>query len=295
MTGRIVVGIDGSQHSGNALEWAVARARLGGEELELVNAYSVVVADLDFFGYHGHVAAQPVDWWVEFSEEVLAAAAARVRELAPDLACTVTSKLGHPASVLAAASKAADLAVVGRRGLGSVAAALLGSVSNRLTVSASCPLVVVGGDELPTTGPVVVGIDGSEFGANALRYAISEAALRKTSVRAVAAYDVLHPAFRADPELVARMRADVEAEAAETVTTALDQVRRPDTASVDVDQVAVEGRAAEAIVGNAEDAQLIVVGAHGKGLVRRVLLGSVSRQVLNDADRPVAVVDLPDS
>jgi nucleotide-binding universal stress UspA family protein len=56
----------------------------------------------------------------------------------------------------------------------------------------------------------------------------------------------------------------------------------------------VEGRAAEAILGHADDAQLIV-GTHGKGLVRRVLLGSASRQVLNDADRPVAVVDLPDS
>ena len=62
-----------------------------------------------------------------------------------------------------------------------------------------------------------------------------------------------------------------------------------------MDHVAVEGRAADAILGQAGDAQLIVVGTHGKGLVRRVLLGSVSRQVLNDADRPVAVVDLPDS
>ena len=62
-----------------------------------------------------------------------------------------------------------------------------------------------------------------------------------------------------------------------------------------VERVAVEGRAAEAILANAGDARLIVVGAHGKGLVRRILLGSVSRQVLNDADRPVAVVDLPDS
>jgi nucleotide-binding universal stress UspA family protein len=57
----------------------------------------------------------------------------------------------------------------------------------------------------------------------------------------------------------------------------------------------VEGRPAEAILRHAEDAQLIVVGTHGKGLVRRVLLGSVSRQVLNDADRPVAVVDLPEN
>ena len=62
----------------------------------------------------------------------------------------------------------------------------------------------------------------------------------------------------------------------------------------EVEHVAVEGRPAEAILDNAGDAQMIVVGTHGKGLVRRVLLGSVSRRVLNDADRPVAVVDLPD-
>jgi nucleotide-binding universal stress UspA family protein len=91
------------------------------------------------------------------------------------------------------------------------------------------------------------------------------------------------------------MRADVEAEAADTITRALDEAHGNGPSSVTVDQVAVEGRAAEAILGHAEDAQLIVVGTHGKGLVRRVLLGSVSRQVLTDADRPVAVVDLPDS
>jgi nucleotide-binding universal stress UspA family protein len=113
-------------------------------------------------------------------------------------------------------------------------------------------------------------------------------------VRAVVAYEAPGPAFKGDPELAARMRAEAEADAAETITHALEDAQGPDTASVDVDRVAVEGRAAEAILGRAEDAQLIVVGTHGKGLVRRVLLGSVSRQVLNDADRPVAVVDLPD-
>ena len=290
MTGRIVVGIDGSQESAGALEWAVARARLGGEQLELLNAYNLT-ADLNFFGYHGG-ASQPVDWYIEFSEQVLKAAAERVRELAPDLTCTVTSSMGHPAHLLAEASEDATAVVVGRRGLGAVASALLGSVSNRLTIQAKCPVVVVGEDEFPATGPIVVGVDGSEFGTNALRFALAEAAVRKTSVRAVAAYHVMHHAFRADPELIARMRAGVEAEAAGTITRALDEV---EAADVTVDQVVVEGRAAEAILGHADDAQLIVVGTHGKGLVRRVLLGSVSRQILNDADRPVAVVDLPES
>ena len=55
MTGRIVVGIDGSPQSGKALDWAVARAYLGGEELELLHAYSFT-PPVDFFGYH---ASQP--------------------------------------------------------------------------------------------------------------------------------------------------------------------------------------------------------------------------------------------
>jgi nucleotide-binding universal stress UspA family protein len=170
---------------------------------------------------------------------------------------------------------------------------VLGSVTNRLTIQAKCRVVVDGDGELPTTGPVVVGVD--EFGPNAVRYAMAEAAVRQTSVRAVAAYTVLHEAFRIDPEMTARMRADVEAEATDTITRALAEVQGTSSASARVDQVGVEGRPAESILGHAEDAQLIDVGAHGKGLVRRVLLGSTSRQVLNDAERPVAVVELPDS
>src|SRR5215475_1543091 len=98
MTGRIVVGIDGSQQSASALEWAVARARLGGEQLQLLNAYSLT-PDLNFYGYHA-AAAQPLDWYTEFSEQVLDAAAARVRELAPELTTTQTSTMGQPAYIL---------------------------------------------------------------------------------------------------------------------------------------------------------------------------------------------------
>jgi nucleotide-binding universal stress UspA family protein len=291
MTGRIVVGIDGSEQSGSALEWAVARARLGGEELELVHVYSLT-PQLDFYGYHGLAASHPMDWLTEFSEQLLDAAAARVRDLAPELTCKVSSRVGHAALILADASEGAAALVVGRRGLGGAAGALMGSVSNRLATQAQCPLIVVSEGELPSNGPIVVGVDDSEFGTNALRYAIAEATVRSTSVRAIAAYDVLHQAFRSDPELTARMQADVEAEAADIITRALKALG---STSVTVEPVAVEGPAAEAILTNADDAQLIVVGSHGKGVVRRVLLGSVSRRVLHDADRPIAVVDLPES
>jgi nucleotide-binding universal stress UspA family protein len=294
MTGRIVVGIDGSPQSGRALEWAVSRAQIGGEQLELVHAYSLT-PDLDFFGYHGMASSQHAEWFLQFSEEVLDAAAARVAELAPAVTCTVRSTLGHAAPTLVAASEDGVAVVVGRRGLGSATSALMGSVSNRLTVQAKCPVVVVGEGELPTTGPIVVGLDDSPFGTNALRYAIAEAAVRRTGVRAVAAYDVMHQAFPADPELVARLRAGVEAEAEETIAQALRDAQGSGGASVEVERVAVEGAAAAAILSHAGDAQLVVVGTHGKGLVRRLLLGSVSRQVLHDADRPVAVVDLPEA
>src|SRR5262245_27557685 len=162
MTGRIVVGIDGSPESGNALEWAVARARLGGEQLELFNAYSLPTP-IDFYGYHGAPASLPVSWFIEVSEQVLDAAVTRVRELAPDLVCTPTSKMGQAAQLLTEASETADAVVVGRRGLGSTASVLLGSVSNRMTIQAKCPLVIVGEGQVPTTGPIVVGVDDSQF------------------------------------------------------------------------------------------------------------------------------------
>lgn len=292
MSGRIVVGIDGSQHSANALEWAVGRARRGGEQIELVNSYSMTYT-VDFYGYHG-VAAESIHWLTEFSTELLDAAEARVHELAPELICTKTSDLGHAADLLASRSKGADALVVGRRGLGGAASALLGSVSNRLTSQAGCPLVVVGDGDLPASGPIVVGIDDSDFSTNALRYAIAEAEVRRTSVRAVAAYEVPRQGFLADPELGTRMRAAAEAAVSDTINQALGGARGADSASVTVESVVAEGRAADVILGHAEDAQLIVVGTHGKGLVRRILLGSVSRRVLTDADRPVAVIDLPE-
>lgn len=294
MTGRIVVGIDGSPHSARALDWAIGRARIGGWSLHLVSVYSLPT-NVDFYGYHGMQSPHPVEWLSDASKELLETAATRVRETAPDLKYELTSELGWPAQILAEASEGADLLVVGRRGLGAAASVVLGSVSNRLTVEARCPLVVIGEDELPGDGPVVVGVDDSEFGTAALRFALSEAAARGTSVRAVTAFVQPRPPAVADDELLARIHAGLEAEAADITTRALASLGDARDPSVTVEQVTVDGPAAEAILDHIDDAQLVVVGSHGKGFVRRVLLGSVSRRVLHDAQVPVAVVDVRDS
>jgi nucleotide-binding universal stress UspA family protein len=161
---------------------------------------------------------------------------------------------------------------------------------------AKCPVFVIGeGDERPSTGPVVVGVDDSDFGIAALAFAIAEAGRRKTTVRAVYAYRLPALAIPVEPDLIDALQTSEADQAAKVITAAVEKARTPETASVEVEQMTVEDVPVNAILEQSKDAQLIVVGSHGRGFVRRLLLGSVSRQVLHDADRPVVVVGTRDS
>jgi nucleotide-binding universal stress UspA family protein len=205
-------------------------------------------------------------------------------------------EIGNPTWVLVRESEGAAAMVVGRRGLGAVKGAFLGSVSIRLVTEAKCPVFVIGeGDERPSTGPVVVGVDDSDFGIAALAFAIAEAGRRKTTVRAVYAYRLPALAIPVEPDLIDALQTSEADQAAKVITAAVEKARTPETASVEVEQMTVEDVPVNAILEQSKDAQLIVVGSHGRGFVRRLLLGSVSRQVLHDADRPVVVVGTRDS
>ena len=184
MTGQIVVGLDESAASAAALEWAIDRARRGGEALLLVSSYNPPAAG--FYGYA--VDPTPLTWLEDHAQAVVDAAAARVRDLSPDTRVATVVATGPIAQVLIEAAAGADALVIGRRGLGPGRSALLGSVSNQVTVQASCPVVVVGDHDLvPAHGPVVVGFDGSEHSVAALRYAVREAAVRGVGVRVISA------------------------------------------------------------------------------------------------------------
>jgi nucleotide-binding universal stress UspA family protein len=135
-TGRIVVGIDGSPSSLDALSWAARQADLTGSRLEIVMTWEWPMS----YGW-----AAPVPSNFDPEEDVRAAlesAVAKVRDVYPGLSIDPRVVSGHPAPILVEASKGADLLVVGSRGHGEFVGMLIGSVSEYCATNAHCPVLV---------------------------------------------------------------------------------------------------------------------------------------------------------
>lgn len=128
---RIVVGVDGSAASKAALDWAIRQGARTGAVVEVVTAYywfPMPIEDIDFKGLATRMAEDAI---FEAPD--------------PGLPVKIVSKVVHgsPAKVLLEESAAAELLVVGSRGHGAVAEALLGSVTHHCVHHATCPVVVV--------------------------------------------------------------------------------------------------------------------------------------------------------
>lgn len=142
---------------------------------------------------------------------------------------------------------------------------------------------------------IVVGVDGSDGGSAALAFAAEEAALRKTRLRVVSAWEVPVAAYGAgtaptlDPAMLDAFRDRAEHIAEEAMSTA--KKLQP---SLEVEAVTATGQPADALLAQGADADLIVVGRRGLGGFRSLLLGSVSQQVVHHARCPVVVVQHPD-
>lgn len=139
---------------------------------------------------------------------------------------------------------------------------------------------------------IVVGIDGSDASKEALRLALYEATLRGTRVRAVHAWSSLLPIAMASPAYVASIDPEPLRQAAEeTLQKVVDAVAGE--RAENVERALVEGPADRAILDNAHDAEMIVLGQRGLGTVGAVVLGSVSHHVLHHARCPVLIVPHP--
>lgn len=197
------------------------------------------------------------------------------RELSASLEVVTELKVGDASDVVAAAAEhyGAEFLLVGSRGLGSVGALILGSVSLRLAVHAPCPTVVV--PESADTigdGPILCAVDDSE----AARTAASTAAT--LSERLNASLVLVHVGAENAPaghegELLARLATGIGLRS--SAETAL---ARGDPAAAIVEAAATYGAA------------MIVIGSRGRGALASAVLGSVSSAVATHSPRAVMVV-----
>jgi nucleotide-binding universal stress UspA family protein len=132
---RIVVGVDGSPASLEALQWAVRQASLTGAAAEAVTAWHFPAA------VGGFPIVDPTDWQANAHDVQDLAVKEALGDAAPALVRRVAQ--GHPVRVLLEAAVGAELLVVGSRGHGGFTGMLLGSVSEHVVAHAPCPVVVI--------------------------------------------------------------------------------------------------------------------------------------------------------
>lgn len=284
---KIVVGVDGSEHSEVALRWAAREAELHGAEL-------VAVLVWDLFNQRHPDGSRTFDPDYDETKADAALLAAVEAALGAEAAAGVTRRpvCDVPAPGLLDVGKDADLLVVGARGLGGFKGLLLGSVSQQVLHHAAVPVAVVRSyDRDATDGErVVVGVDGSDPSRAALGWALTEARLRSATLEAVHAWEVpvifgpvgvgfpyeTGPIERAAHELIDQ---EVDKALADT-----------GTAGVTVERTVSANGPTTALLDAAENADLVVVGRRGVGGFQRLLLGSVSDHVARHAPCPVVVM-----
>jgi nucleotide-binding universal stress UspA family protein len=145
-------------------------------------------------------------------------------------------------------------------------------------------------------GKIVVGVDGSDASRDAMRWAAEEARLRSTSLVAVYTWSFIPPQPIGDPGMLAVPVGDLpgqlsaEEEAARAALDAAVDEALGGESGVEVERKLAEGDAGDVLVAESADAELLVVGSHGRSGFKAAILGSVSRHVVAHASCPVVVV-----
>ncbi|MFJ9562474.1 universal stress protein [Streptomyces fuscichromogenes] len=286
MTRPITAGVDGTQESHAALDWAAREAVRRRLPLRVVHAWR----------HEEHEAAggdrETQRGWVS---EGVTATVRTVTARCPELAVSVDVVEGGPVEVLLAAAAGAELLALGSRGHGRVVGFLLGSVGQQVIAEAARPVVLVRAGDRPAAEAagreVVVGQQGGvQDSAAALEFAFGTAAARGATVRVVRAW-TLPPVFAYSPGSLKLLdeSGGMEPFERKALAEAIRPLRErfPD---VPVAEQVEMGSAAQVLLSVAGQAQLMVVGRRAHRTAVGARIGSVAHGVLHHAECPVAVV-----
>lgn len=277
----IIVGVSDAPVGIRAVDWAVQRAADRSQPVELV---AVVGGAVGAVGEDAVVADA-----VAATHAMLQSHLDRVRDTHPAVAISTRVETGDPVRVLTEASRDASLLVIGSDYRGRADGPARGVHGIRIAAGSSCPVVVVPGFDLGERRGVVVGIDGSTASERALRFAAEEADRLGEKLIAVSVWTPLtapRNSLAVYPDMyLANMQATTE----EVLALALAGVA-VDHPDLVVERRAVRGYPSQVLGEAAADARLAVVGTHGRGVLARFLLGSISQEVLSRLVTVTAVV-----
>jgi nucleotide-binding universal stress UspA family protein len=286
----IEVGVDGSPAGQSATRWAATEAKRQGAPVRLVHA----VPRLPRNPY-------PTSGW--YIKELRAAAEAdgarylseahrTVEEAAGDVEVSEVQYLGGAVEVIGRESASSRMVVIGATGRSGFGDLMIGSTALTLPASSHAPVVIArdaDGGVAPESGPVVVGVSGSELDEAPLEFAFDYAAGCGSELVAVHTWsDAALPDFDRVASALDAWRPIEEREArllSESLAGFAD--RYPD---VPVRHVIAYDRPAQALVDHSSGARLLVVGTRGRGPLSGAILGSTSRAVGKLAHCPVAIV-----
>jgi len=276
----VVVGVDGSRSALDAVGWAAREAHRRHRRLLVVHAQLPLPFDNLELTDQLRDDLHRVAWrWLHEAADV-------AREAAPGLEPELRLEAGEPLTALIRMSTSAYEVVVGSRGYGGFTGLMAGSTAMALSAHAHSPVVVVRGS-VAGRGPVVVGVDGSPSGDQAVGRAFEQADLEGADLVAVHVWHRL-PAWVSGLALDERGRVEMEAEHHRLLSERLAgwQEKHPD---VHVERVVAEGHVARRLVDYSDTARLVVVGSRGRDGFAGLLLGSTSQALLHHAPCPVLV------
>ncbi|MFF9915454.1 universal stress protein [Streptomyces sp. NPDC013457] len=295
----VVVGVDGSEHSHLALEWALSVAQRLDSPLVVAHVRSDALQ-------LGSARIASLGETAEIPDAVLDGVRAWVEEQSPRVPVRFDSLDGSVSDALLDAARTARFLVTGSRGRGGFASLLLGSSGRTLAASAPCPVVVVPHEARTVSlegdgesGRVLVGLHPEETGDEVVDFAFHAAQQRGVALEVVTAYRLPPspimlvgppaPALQMPPPVPVDETPEL---VKETVNLQEDRLR-PFTEryrDVEVVPVVVPAGAAGRLVEGSRRAALVVVGRHRRHRVATLLMGSVAHAVLHHAHCPVAIV-----
>lgn len=297
----IVVGVDGSPASWQAIHAAVWEARA--RKAPVVLAHGFPADPYTWYGWAPMYAGPTYDPRA-LAQTMVDETAAEVRETYPDVSVSTELHAGTGAHALIEASHDATMVVVASRGRGGFAGLSIGSVAAQTAAHAACPVLVIRPvleDEtsaLTDTSdratvpplPVLVGVDGSPTSDMAIAFAFEEASLRRVPVVPVHVWWQL-PTHDLGPDLPGHLDRNQAIEEAKRLLGDLVGGWAAKFPDVQVELRPVQAmNPSDELIEMSRDAGLVVVGSRGRGGFKGLLLGSVGRDLVGHANCPVAVV-----